>query len=223
MNAEAGAAGTYTLTITDPFTGCFNQFEVTVEENADAPDLALNVNNELNCNFNSTEINSVSSNNNLSYAWSTSDGNVVQDNGGSITVDQAGTYTLIVTDPDSGCESMEVINVTSNFAEPDVNIVDPNVITCIENTVSLNANSSASLSYTWSTTDGNIVSGNQGASINVNQAGTYIVNVTDNNNGCVNSSQIVVSEDVESPDVLAVGGDESVSYTHLTLPTTPYV
>ncbi len=206
LNPEVNAAGTYTLTITDIATGCFNTASVTVIENADIPDLNLSTVNEIDCNFSTVEISSSSSNGNLTYDWTSTDGNFVSNNNTSVVVDQPGTYTLNVQDPSTGCVNQEVIVIETNFDEPQIDLAQPNDVTCLESVVNINASGAGNYTYNWSTSDGSIVSGATAASLQVNGSGTYTVMVMDNDNGCVSSQTINVNENLVEPNVAANGG-----------------
>jgi len=81
---------------------------------------------------------------------------------------------------------------------------------CEGETIDISANAistNASLSYTWSSIDGNILSNVSSQSIQVDTAGTYRVDVTDSN-GCTAFSEMVLVENAlpqispQQPDVL---------------------
>ena len=68
--------------------------------------------------------------------WTTSDGNIVS--GGSTlqpVVNQAGTYTLTITDLTNGCSNSADVVVTSNGDLPTVVIGTPGQIDCNNSTI----------------------------------------------------------------------------------------
>ncbi|TVQ47865.1 MAG: PKD domain-containing protein, partial [Saprospirales bacterium] len=68
----------------------------------------------------------------------------------------------------------------------------------------------AEFSYLWTTSDGNILSGEESLNPLVNAAGTYQLQVTNNDNGCISASSIEVISDGEFPELeLNKSGDIS--------------
>jgi membrane-bound inhibitor of C-type lysozyme len=57
------------------------------------------------------------------------------------------------------------------------------------------------LSYDWST-------GEDTASIEINEAGTYIVTVTDGENGCSDTLEIEVIQNITKPEIIVTGNEE---------------
>ena len=110
----------------------------------------------------------------ISYLWSTSESTQ------SITVTQAGTYSVVVTDI-NGCEGDALILVNVNPL-PIVNITGDTEF-CLGQSSVLTA--SQGVSYLWSTSETT-------QSITVTQAGTYSVIVTDIN-GCEGDAEVSVS------------------------------
>ena len=62
------------------------------------------------------------------------------------------------------------------------------------------------ITYTWSTTNGNIVGPMEGTSIVVDMPGTYTRIITDNLTGCSTSNDFEVLQDIIDPDVNAGPG-----------------
>ncbi|MEM1319241.1 MAG: T9SS type A sorting domain-containing protein [Bacteroidota bacterium] len=124
-----------------------------------------------------------------SYLWSNGSTN------NTINVTSAGTYTATVTDF-NGCTGTTQANITSESppiadAGPDM-MLDCNNLSVVLS--GLNSTSGASITYQWSTSGGNIVSGSTTRTPTVNAAGTYTILVTDNNTGCTASDDAVVTQ-----------------------------
>lgn len=118
-----------------------------------------------------------------------------------VTMSMVGThtYTVIVTDTNTGCSATGSITVTFNNI-PTVSIsVAPNVpVLCSNNVYTLTAASNAvSPAWAWTYNFGNIVLSNTNT-LNASAGGTYIVNVTDGTTGCSNSTFQVINP---SPDL----------------------
>ena len=122
------AAGTYTLTVTDPLNGCTDSRNVTVNENKTLPDITFTgTPGVIDCNNPSTTITASTSVASPLYDWTTVNGNITGGQGTATAVaDQAGTYTLTITDQVNGCQASKNIDVTDDI-NPPVLTIDPPV------------------------------------------------------------------------------------------------
>jgi hypothetical protein len=108
------------------------------------------------------------------------------------TAAKAGLYTVEVTD-NNGCKKTATTTVVVNSL-PTATAVG-GVLSCSGAALQLSGSSStgaATLSFAWTTSNGNIVSGANTASPMVNQPGTYTLTVTDGN-GCTDTDDAVVT------------------------------
>lgn len=147
------------------------------------------------------------------YAWSTNE------SGNPIVVSSSGTYTVTVTD-NNNCTKTASVTVTGAVNPPTVTIAPPGTISCLTPTVTLNGNGSSSgpqISYLWSTSNGNILSGATTLMPVVNAAGTYTLLVTNASNGCTATASATVSGNTVAPNSSAVGGTVTCLATSLTL------
>lgn len=116
---------------------------------------------------------------------------------------QAGTYTITVTDANSATTSASVTIIEPPALQVDV--TEEEVITCADPVATITVAASGGAfpySYAWS-------SGQSTASIEVVQAGVYIVTVTDGNN-CTTSLSVDVLEDTSQP-VITAGPDRNIA------------
>ncbi len=155
---------------------------------------------------------SISTGQRLEYAWSTTGGSIQAgtENQAVVTVTAGGSYTLIVTDALSGCSDEVTVEIEQSDDVPVAVIETPEILTCLVNEVTLDgsgSSSGASINYTWTTGDGNIVSDPTLPSITVDEIGTYVLTVEDESNDCRVSAQIEVTEDREVPDAVAAALD----------------
>lgn len=192
------APGTYTLTVTNA-AGCTASDDVVVNANDDLPTASISASNNLDCNNNSVMLDSQGSTPGTMLTWSDSNGNVIG-NQSTATVSEAGTYTLNVTNTSTGCMTTTSYVVEDMTAAPSITLGDAPVITCTATNVVINASTDAAdAGYAWSTTDGNIVEGNNEAEATVDQAGTYSITVTNSATGCQSTSSIEVTENINTP------------------------
>ncbi len=196
------AAGTYTLTVTDPVNGCTDSRNVTVNENKTLPDITFTgTPGVIDCNNPSTTITASTSVASPLYNWTTVNGNIAGGQGTATAVaDQAGTYTLTITDQVNGCQTSKNIDVTDDINPPVLTIDPPAVLTCSTTSITLTATSSvAAANLQWTTSDGHIVSGGTSLTPVVNKPGTYTLTATDPANGCSSSKSVLVTQNITAP------------------------
>jgi len=120
------APGEYSVTVTDSSNGCSVTESVTVAQNTTPPVVNISGPTELNCNVTSITLNASGSivQGTASYLWNT--GATTS----SIVVNQAGEYTVVVTDSGNGCSSANSITVTENYIAAEIN--GGSIALCIE-------------------------------------------------------------------------------------------
>ena len=206
LSPTVDAAGTYTLTVTNTNNGCTSTETADVTEDLTPPTINLSA-DEITCAITSINISgSTSVGSGATISWTTGDGNIVS---GETTlnpeVDMVGTYTITVIDPSNGCANTASITVGENITPPNADAGPNMVLDCNNSTVTLDASGSSgqgSLSYQWSTSNGNIVSGANTANPVVDQIGVYDVEITDAENGCTSTASVVVTEDFSAPNIV---------------------
>lgn len=128
LNPEINGAGLYQLIVTydDGTIVCAATDTVTVFENYNTPIADAGPDQTLNCWTNSLTLDGSNSSSGveLSYQWSTVGGNIVSgSNSLNPLIDQSGSYTLVVTNEDSGCTASDVVTIN----ESSISIDDFNV------------------------------------------------------------------------------------------------
>ncbi|MBK6995566.1 MAG: hypothetical protein IPH31_11795 [Lewinellaceae bacterium] len=152
----------------------------------------------------------------FTYLWSTFTGSFdlgVDTTLPSIKVTAFGAYTLTVTNIVEGCEvTSPLVFVNPDNSFPQVTIQTPPHLSCLINEVTLNATGSTTgpqYSYLWTTTNGNIVSGNTTLSAVVDKAGTYLLTIKNNVEGCTKKGQVTVIADPGIP-IARAGADTGI-------------
>lgn len=224
QNATGTGGGTYTVTITDASTGCFNNATVVIPQNVTPPSgVSATSNGTLTCSIPTVALSSTPGSG-VTYSWS-GPGIVSGGTTANPIVNQAGTYSLIVTNTSNGCSnssSPALANVVSNGAIPLANASVSGSITCSTTSLSINGSTSAGATYSWS--GPGIVSGGTTTTPLINQAGSYVFVVTNTISGCSNSTTVTVSQNTTTPaPVIAAAGSGTLTcnVTAITLTVTP--
>ncbi len=195
----------YTLIVTNTNNNCTTTADVTIEADANAPVSDAGLTQELNCAITSLDLDGTNSSTGfgLTYTWTTTDGNILSGNDGlNPTIDQPGIYALSVFDPSNSCETTSSVTITQDITNPTVEAGTASQLNCTLTELNLDATGTdegAEFNYVWTTIDGNILSGNDGLSPLIDAPGTYQLEVTNMNNNCVESDQIIVDEDITLP------------------------
>ncbi|MCW3071202.1 MAG: hypothetical protein JWO44_1092 [Bacteroidetes bacterium] len=196
--ATVNAAGTYTVTVTDPSNGCTNTATVTVTSNTTAPDVTPGSAQTITCSVSSATVSASSSTAGATYNWSGA-GITAGGTTSSPTVNAAGTYTVTVTDPANSCTATATVDVLNSGTLPDVSTGSALNLDCITTSGTIAA-SSTTPGATFSWTGSGIVSGGSAASAIVNASGTYTVTVTDPSTGCTSNATVMVNSNTALPD-----------------------
>ena len=220
-------AGNYTVQATDPNTGCTTSLDFNVEIDVNVPSVVAMAEGVLTCTNTTVVISAFSTTEvPLSFQWSTINGNIISGaNEGVAEVDQAGAYTLVVTNIENGCTVETTVFVDEDTSIPQVSInATTSTLTCDQTEIVANGTSpSTDLVFAWSDMQGNIISND--ISLTITQPGTYTLTVTDVNNGCESSDSITIDQ-AETPDLSLDGSNfmltcsnSSISVTALTSST----
>jgi hypothetical protein len=201
ITVDVGNAGTYSLIVTNTSNGCSAASNYILNEDTTSPTAQANAAAPLDCSNTSTIVDGAGSSTgtNFSYEWQNASGNVLG-TGLTVEVSQAGTYTLIVFNSANGCSNAVNAEVVASADIPVANAGVGGTLNC--NTTSLILDGSASsngseYSYEWTTINGSITNGGTTLNPDVNAEGTYQLTVLNNDNGCISTSEVVVTETPE--------------------------
>lgn len=205
---EIDAPGTYQLVVSNTENGCVSSAAVQVMEDVTPPDVLLELDGSevLNCYDTSTYIYASSSipAGQLLYQWSVENGAVIYDNpaGDHQTVFDQGTYQVMVTNQENGCTNSDQIEIFADQEIPHAEILTPDWLTCIQDSVLLDGSGSAVdnfIFYEWTTSSGVEVPNAVTASIFANQVEEYTLHVVNSRNGCIGTASTPVFENTILP------------------------
>ena len=216
-NANADAIGTYTLTVTNPVTGCESSDVVLLTGNTTMPTANAGTGKSIDCNNPTVMIGGNSSSGaNISYFWSTNNGHIVSGtNTITATIDKPGTYFLYVTDNNNFCTAESQVIVGGDITPPVADAGNDKDLTCDNPIISIGGNSAAggNIAYVWTTSNGNIVSGANVKQATINAIGTYTITVENTATGCTNTDQVVVGGN-DVPPIADAGEGMEINCTN---------
>ncbi|MDB0063073.1 hypothetical protein N9F27_03145, partial [Crocinitomicaceae bacterium] len=202
-NPTASIANLYTLTTTDSNTGCFSLDSVLVTLNNQPPAVFAGFDDTITCinNPNGFQIGMASASG-FSYNWVpnldlTSDtiSNPIATPGISTQ------YILTVYDSINGCTNSDSVFVFVDTIKPIANAGSDGIITCTSNAAGLTIGSSAIPGYNYLWAPPNNLSSSIVASpiASPTNSTNYILNVTNQINGCIASDSVYVTATVDLP------------------------
>ncbi len=210
-------AGNYGLTVTDA-AGCVRDTFFTVADLRQQLTALISGQDQLDCGTGSITLSAAVNPVAVTYQWTDAGGTVVSTIN-DLIVSQAGTYTLLVTDPVSNCTATESFTITESSDLPQLSAGQPAyVLDCNDSDQLLSvtvSNAPGILTYSWTGPGGQPLSSSP--TLSVTQPGNYTVRVSRTDNGCGADLTIAVTEDTAPPVVdLTISGtlncrDQSVT------------
>jgi len=200
QNPNVNTAGTYTVTVTNGPNGCTNTATVAVAQN-NTPPTASALAETLTCADTLAQITTTTNANPATFAWAGPNG--FNSNVQNPNADTVGVYFVTITNGGNGCTNTASVTVTQNTTPPVADIATPGNLNCLVTVLQLNATPSSqgpNFHYQWTTSDGNIVSGDTTLTPTVDAAGTYVLLVTNAATGCTSTDNAAV---VQSAPVAA--------------------
>ncbi len=192
--------GIYTIIVTAD-NGCTAMDQIEIINNIEYPASLAGNPSTIDCiNTEAVLDGSASSNGaNISYVWTGP--------GISGAIDEAvtnanlpGTYTITVINTDNGCTSVDDVLIDQNIDQPTVILNQPEELDCTIETVSLDGDGSSvgtNFTYAWLDPNGDIISTT--LETEVQDPGLYTLAILNTENGCANSSSVLVSQNAETP------------------------
>lgn len=204
---EVDKEGDYTLTITydDGVNFCTDLETVSVDKIE--VEVLIETPELIDCDGNPVSLNGSNSSSGVGYfyEWTTTNGNILNAfNTAEIEVNRAGEYILTVTYNLNGvtCSKMEAIEVFNDPDRPTASILPPLELSCKDSILTINGSQSSqgsNITFNWSSIDGNIINGLSADSAIINKIGTYQLLVTDTDNACKDSVEVIVIGNYDQP------------------------
>ncbi|MCB0707346.1 MAG: gliding motility-associated C-terminal domain-containing protein [Saprospiraceae bacterium] len=213
LDPLVNADGTYVLTVQDTLNGCFQTDTVLVGLDLMVPQAQIDSTEllQLDCNTQTLQLLGGSSMpfGELNFQWQTIGGQIVSNPGlPDIEVNGVGVYTLIVESIQNGCQDTAQVTVAGDFTEPQLLILTPEVLSCFQESVSLDATPSSTgtnYSYQWVAPAGSgaVILDSQTLTPTVFEPLNFTLTITDSENGCSVSGSINVEIDTMPPIAIA--------------------
>ena len=221
LNPTVDAVGTYTLTVTSP-NGCTSSATVDVNGDFTQPDLTANDIMQSSC-VDPVQLVANSNDPSTTFEWFDDQGALL---GVNVEVLDPGEYTVVATG-DNGCTAETTIEVTDDRVYPTAAYPAIQYLNCFNGIpllLDFEVTNPVNVDIQWTTSNGNIVAV-QGQSILVDQAGEYIVVMTEADGGCESSASLEIVENGVTIDVTSTNtscgmndGTASVSTSGINLP-----
>ncbi|NNF36495.1 MAG: T9SS type B sorting domain-containing protein, partial [Saprospiraceae bacterium] len=138
------------------------------------------------------------------YTWIMEDGR--QSEGVSVMVEESGMVTLVVRDTITGCTNFNDFTIQDRVEYPLVNIDQPDPLSCETSFTMIDASNSQtgpSIVHRWFDSNGDVIEGADGLTLDVSNSGTYYLESMDTLNGCINIDTVMVDEMLMYPEVNA--------------------
>ena len=215
LNPVVNQAGNYILQVTNSTNGCRSFDTVAVQANTTLPTAEAGPVQTITCAVTNATLDGVGSSTgaNFTYLWSAGPGGVILSGGTTLNpvVSTAATYTIMVTNTQTGCTKTDNVQVGLNNSAPTAIIAPPGTLTCTVSQVTLNGSATpagGSFAYQWSTVNGNIQSGQASANAVVTEEGDYTLVVTNTANGCTDDASVFVKLDFTDPAAVVIVNDQ---------------
>ncbi|MFK7773374.1 MAG: gliding motility-associated C-terminal domain-containing protein [Saprospiraceae bacterium] len=213
LTPTISSIGEYLIIVTDTINGCMNMDTVVVTESDDYPIVEAGANGTITCTNPEISLDaSLVSSSGPGYfiEWVAADGSgvVIDGNENTLmpTINEPGAYILTITNTNNNCSATDQLFVSSNNTPPIAMVVQDTIeFDCDEPTAMLDGTGSTTtgVEYFWKTTDGNIAGGQGTLIAEANIGGTYMLCVTNTDNGCADTATVFV-EPMNPAPILSV-------------------
>lgn len=208
--ARTSTPGQYELVVTDTLNGCQDSLIVTVSNDTSGLRLQLNTLDTLSCLTESVALVANPSEPIGSLHWISPSGDTIGITS-TINVGEAGRYEAIAVSASTGCRARSSVDVAVDTIRPVARILPPDTLRCFPPLAVLNASGSSgenALSFFWEYTSTEVIAGSATSTLSTAGGGVYEVIVTDQVNGCADTSAVTLIEQRDPPPVNAGPGGQ---------------
>lgn len=185
--------GTYVFSISNP-EGCVVEDSIQVLQDVGVPAPTVTQSNPLNCAFAEATLTVGNTSTSDTYMW-TGPG-VSGNTATTVSIDQAGVYTLVVT-AETGCRDTTVLDIVFDLTIPDL-LIQGDPITCDAGKSILTASSGLDIAqYAWTGPNNYQADGQQTV---VFEEGLYFIEVVASN-GCTAIDSVIIEDLQVFPDM----------------------
>ena len=206
LTPTINAPGLYILEVTDISSGCVTADSLSIFLDLELPLAQINIPDTINCITPQIFLDAGLSSSGPDFVahWRTTTGHFVDS---TVIlkplIDMEGYYILTVYNLNNGCLSRDTVRVTADNRIPVPRVNVSGSLNCRDTLVLLDGSESLadhSLNYLWS--GPGVLSSDEGATaISISRSGSYRLMVSDIINGCIDSIDVQVAEDVNLPQV----------------------
>lgn len=205
-------SGVYTVVITDAVNGCSVSTQYTVSNGSTLPNISAGANANIPCGGVTTTVtlNGSSTDPGVTYSWN-GPGIVSGSNTATPIVNMAGTYTLTVTNPTTGCSSTSTVDVIN--AVPTASISSDVSTGFAPLTVNFSNSSSNANTFSWNFGNGSTSVLTTTASTSATYGwGTYTITMIASSGLCSDTASVVIVVNdgftIEVPNVFTPNDDK---------------
>ena len=196
--AAVCASGNYLLTITNTLSGFSCSQSVFVGENLSTPGVAVLSPVAITCASPGGTVQLDATGTamapNITYEWSAPGSGCLLEGDTTLTptVACAGNYQLTVRNVTNGCTNTATVSVTVDTLPPLADAGPDMSIGCDTLELAGSGSGGSDMEVLWTTADGNILSGADTFTPEISAVGTYVLTITNNQNGCFAGDSVVV-------------------------------
>ncbi len=214
LSAQTAAPGTFVLTVSRTSNGCTASDTAVVSTDTFLPELSVGPTDTLTCTDTVLQLAAqlLPAQGSASFAWSflpdspPDTGWVADLTSLSPWVHAPGWYVLTVIDSANGCVDSDSVRVIRDVALPDWSLLPPDTLTCLVTGTQLSVTGipvAGTFSYLWSSADGQLASADSLPTVVAVLPGTYVLSLSNLQNGCAASDSVQVAAD-DNPPVVSV-------------------
>ena len=205
-DAQTNVAGWHYLTVTDNTNDCTSVDSLFVSMDMGVPDGSAGMNADFFCDTETVTLSGTAPTEagDYSYSWAGPAMSTILDGTTLMpTVDLPGGYFLTITNNDTSCDAVFSVQVVDMTAPPVAEAGENSEINCATESVQLDgSDSDEDMQYAWMNADGTLTgveSGENTLTPTINQAGTYILTVTNPATQCTATDEVTVIQGSGEP------------------------